>query len=161
MTPRLLCLLGLVVAVAACGSGDDPGPEVAAGAAGSTETETEAVERVLALEVDVPAPLVAGAPVTWPLVVTNGTGAAVTLTFPSGQQGEVVLTAPDGSEAYRWSEGMMFSQALTEAVVGARSEVTFELQGTLDVDPGVYTLEASVPSEPAPPSVRQEVTVTG
>ena len=161
MTRRLLCLLGLVVAVAACGSGDDPGPEVAAGAAGSTETETEAVEGVLALEVDVPAPLVAGAPVTWPLVVTNGTGAAVTLTFPSGQQGEVVLTAPDGSEAYRWSEGMMFSQALTETELAAGSEVGFELSGTLEVEPGTYTLEASVPSDPAPDPVRREVTVTG
>ena len=159
MTRRLLWLLVLLAASAACGDGDDPAPDVAAGADRSTEAPP--TSGGVGLEVDVPAPLVAGAPVTWPLVVTNGTGAPVTLSFPSGQQGEVVLTAADGSEAYRWSEGMMFSQALTEAVVGARSEVTFELQGTLDVDPGVYTLEASVPSEPAPPPVRQEVIVTG
>ena len=159
MTRRLLCLVVLVAAATGCGSGDDPGSDVAAGAARSTEAT--AAEGALALEVDVPEPLVAGAPVTWPLVVTNGTGAAVTLTFPSGQQGEVVLTAPDGSEAYRWSEGMMFSQALTDTEVEAASEVGFELAGTLEVEPGTYTLEASVPSDPAPDPVRREVVVTG
>ena len=157
MTRRLLCLLALVAA-AACGSGDEPAPEVAAGGG---QTGSQAADGVLALEVDLTAPLVAGAPVTWPLVVTNGTGAAVTLTFPSGQQGEVVLTAPDGSEAYRWSEGMMFSQAITETEVAAGAEVGFELAGPLAVEPGTYTLEASVPSEPAPDPVRREVTVTG
>lgn len=158
MTPRLLWLLVLVV-VAACGSGEDPAPDVAAG--GGSSTEAPAAGGALALEVDVPAPLVAGAPVTWPLIVTNGTGETVALSFPSGQQGEVVLIAPDGSEAYRWSEGMMFSQALTEVEVGAGSEVGFELAGTLDVEPGTYTLEASVPSDPAPEPVRREVTVAG
>ncbi len=159
MTRRLLWLLVLVVAAPACGSGDDPAPDVATGAGRSTGTP--AAGGVLALEVDVPAPLVAGAPVTWPLVVTNPTVTAVTLSFPSGQQGEVVLTAPDGSEAYRWSEGMMFSQALTETELAAGSEVRFELAGTLGVEPGTYTLEASVPSDPAPDPVRREITVTG
>ena len=161
MTLRLLGLLALVVIVGACGSGDDPalGGDV-------RSQEVDGVDGAgdgpgLVLTVELPEELVAGQSVTWRLTVTNGTEEDVVLAFPSGQQGEVVLTGADCAEAYRWSDEMMFSQALTEVPVAAGGEVSFELPGELDVEPGSYLLVASVGSEPAPEALSRTVTVTG
>lgn len=160
MTLRLLGLLALVATAAGCGAGQDPAVE-GAGGSSSSSTSPPAGGGELALEVEVPEPLVSGKQVTWRLTVTNGTGDDVTLAFRSGQQGEVVLRDPDGAEAYRWSEGMMFAQALTETPLAAGAAVTFDLAGPLDVAPGTYALEAGVPSDPTPGPERSEVTVTG
>jgi len=158
MTLRVLCL-PVLVAVAACGSGQDPVVEGAGEATSSTAAPGGDGE--LSLAIEVPDDLVAGQPVTWRLTVTNGTDVPVTLAFTSGQQGEVVLVGANGTEAYRWSEGMMFAQSLTETELAAGADMALELPGTLDVDPGTYVLEASAPSEPAPEPVIKDVTVTG
>lgn len=162
MTLRLLGLVVVALSLAvACGSGQDPSlegdvsTEEVDGAAAHTDLDG------LVLTVELPDALVAGQPVTWRLTVTNKTDEDLTLAFPSGKQGEVVLTGESGAEAYRWSDGMMFSQALTEVPVAAGADVTFELPGELDVEPGSYLLVASVPSEPAPEALSREVTVTG
>lgn len=165
MTLRPLVLLGLLglVALAACGTGQDPAPEGEVtsaevdGAAGGAGPDRPG----LVLSVELPRQLVAGQPVTWRLTVANETDEDVALAFRSGQHGEVVLTDGDGAEAYRWSDGMMFTQALTEVPVEAAGEVTFDLAGALDVEPGTYRLAASIPSEPAPEAVSREVTVAG
>ena len=165
MTLRLLTLLGLV-ALAACGSGRDPALEGAVtaeevdGAAGDAGPDRPG-RPGLVLTVELPEELVAGRPVTWHLTVANGTEEGVALAFPSGQQGEVVLTGTDGAEAYRWSDGMLFGQALTEVAVEAGGEVTFELPGALEVEPGSYVLVASVGSAPAPGALTRSVTVAG
>jgi len=152
VTSRLVGLFGLVVAVA-CGSGQEP-------AADGPET-TGSRSPVPTLSLEEPGRLVAGGPVVWRLTLGNPTGDDVTLAFTSGQQGEVVLTDADGTEAYRWSEGMVFAQALSDVAVPAGGEVSFELTGLLDVEPGTYDLEAGVPSDPTPAPRRTEVTVTG
>ena len=139
----------LVVGVAGCGG------------ASSTSAEEPAGAGALSLAVRPSEPLRTGAPVTWRLVVGNATGADEVLVFPTGQQGEVVLRAADGTEAYRWSEGMMFTQALGEVPLAAGDEVTFTLAGTLAAEPGGYVLEATVTSDPAPEPVRADVTVEG
>jgi hypothetical protein len=94
-------------------------------------------------------------------VVANGSGADVVLAFRTGQRGDVVLRGTDGTEAYRWSEGMMFTQALEEVPLADGEEATFTLGGPLDVAPGGYVLEASVASDPAPEPVRADLTVEG
>lgn len=153
MIVRALALLALLVA-SACGTGGARGED----AAPSTEgAEGEA----LALAAEVPDELVSGEPVTWRLAVTNRSDEPVVLTFPTGQQGEVVLRDGSGEEVLRWSEGMMFTQAVSEIPLAPESSVTFDLPGDLDVEPGTYELEASVPSDPAPAPVTREVTVTG
>jgi hypothetical protein len=154
-----LRLLGAAVLVlAACGSGD----EGSSGAGGSPPPAADlAGDAALVLVVDVPDPLVAGRPVTWTLTVSNRSATDVTLTFPSSQQGDVALVAPDGREAYRWSDGMMFAQAIVATQLAAGGEETFELTGPLDVPPGEYTLEASATSDPAPKPVTRMVTVDG
>lgn len=163
MILRLLGLAGLV-ALAACGSGQNPALE---GARSTTSTTGGGANGgpsngggALSLAVDVPDELVAGGQVTWRLTVTNRSDDDITLAFTSGRHGDVVLRA-GGEEAYRWSEGMVFAQVLTDVAVPAGGEVTFELPGTLDVEPGPYVLEASVPADPAPEPVTRDVTVTG
>ena len=156
MTLRLLGALAVVVALS-CGSGDDE-PSAAAGRPAATGAEPAGA---LALTVRVPDPLVAGQPVTWHLLATNRSDADVTLTFPSAQRGEVVLLDGDGGEAYRWSDGMLFAQALGEEGLAAGDELAIELPGRLDVAPGTYRLEAGTTSDPAPDPVVREVVVTG
>ena len=150
MSRRLLAALAVALAASA-----------ACGAATSTSTAGPAGADALSLAVRPTEPLTAGALVEWRLVVGNPTGEDVVLSFPSGQQGDVVLRAPDGTEAYRWSEGMMFTQALGEVPLAAGDEVTFTLAGTLAAEPGGYVLEATVTSDPAPEPVRADVTVEG
>ena len=156
----MLRLLGAAVLVlAACGSGEEGSSGVAAGSPPAPADPTGGAALVLA--VDAPAPLVAGRPLTWTLTVANRSSTDVTLSFPSSQQGDVALVAPDGSEAYRWSDGMMFAQGITATRLAAGDEETFELTGPLEVAPGEYTLEASAASNPAPEPVTRTVSVEG
>lgn len=147
MTLRLVAAL-VLVASAACGAATSSGTEP-----GGSDALTLAVRPSETLR--------AGGPVEWRLVVANPTGEDVVLSFPSGQQGDVVLRSADGTEAYRWSDGMMFTQALADVALPAGGEVTFTLAGTLAVEPGGYVLEATVPSDPAPEPLRADVTVAG
>jgi hypothetical protein len=102
-----------------------------------------------------------GAPVTWTLTVTNGGDAAVELVFPSGQDGDVTLTR-DGAEAYRWSDGMAFTQAIRCQELAPGATATYELpEPVLEVDPGEYQLRASVAAEPKPFDVAATATVEG
>lgn len=142
--------MAAVAVATACGG--DPVP--AGDDAGDGGAESE-----LSLTVSWGEALVAGEPVTWALTVTNE-GAPVTLVFRSGQQGDVVLTTDDGSEAYRWSGDRSFTAALVEQPLGAGASETFELaEDDLDVEPGSYRLTATVPSDPPVPPVEQTVTV--
>ncbi len=165
MTRLVATALLTLVATAAAGCGADQDPSVGGASAPASTSGTApgsgAAAAELALAVEVTEGPVAGGAVRWRLTVINGTGADVTLSFTSSQQGEVVLTSADGVEAYRWSDGMVFAQALTQTELAARAEVTFELTGLLDVEPGTYALEAGVTSDPAPAPARLDVTVTG
>jgi hypothetical protein len=105
-----------------------------------------------------PSPLQPGASVRWSFAVRNSGDESVTLTFPTGQNGDVVLTG-DGAEAYRWSSCCVFTQAIREVQLAAGETWTFSLSDTLDVEPGTYELEASVVSDPAPAPVRRQVQV--
>lgn len=105
-------------------------------------------------------PLRAKAPVTWTLVVRNAGREPVTLTFSSGQRGDVVL-AQGQAERYRWSRGKAFTQVFGEMTIGPGQSESFELKDdTLDVEPGQYELVASLKSQPSPTEVRQVVTVS-
>lgn len=147
---RLAAVIAAVAVATACGDGPAPGADDAGDGAARTE---------LSLAVSWGEALVAGEPVTWSLTVTND-GAPVTLQFRSGQQGDVVLTTDDGSEAYRWSADRSFTAALVEQPVGAGASETFELaEDELDVEPGSYRLTATVPSDPPVPPVEETVTV--
>ena len=79
--------------------------------------------------------------------VTNAGTSTVELTFRSGKRGDVVVRERDsGEEVWRWSEGRMFTQALSRTTVqpGEQIEATYRWKNPL---PGSYvatgTLEAN------------------
>ena len=148
---RRLALFAMVLsALAGCGSGPGTG-------AGGPWAEG-AGELSLDLSFS-PDPLRAGQPVTWSLEVINGAQAPVTLTFPSGQRGDVVLLR-GGTEVYRWSSSKFFAQAVVKERLGAGEHKAFPLaEKALSVEPGDYDLVATLASEPSPGPVRRGVSV--
>jgi hypothetical protein len=96
--------------------------------------------------------------VEWAFTIANRGAEPCVLTFPSAQRGDVVLLA-GGEERYRWSRGMMFAAMLTERRLAAGEEWRFSLAGVLDVEPGEYSLLATVAARPAPPPVRGAIVV--
>lgn len=150
-----------LLAAACADDGDDPvvggnGPTSSTTAAdpGGAEPDAEGLSLSVAFD-----ELRISQDVAWVLTVTNE-GEPVTLEFRDGQSGDVVLSR-SGQEAYRWSRGMVFTQALRSEELGAGEEVGFTLEGaTLDgLDPGEYELTATVTSEPAPPPAERTVMV--
>ena len=113
----------------------------------------------LALSLRPQAPsLRAGAEVRWELRVTSHASREVTLTFHTAQRGDVALER-GGVNCYRWSEGMMFAQALGEQRLAPGETRTFELEGRLDVEPGEYEAIGTLVCRPAPPLARMRVVV--
>jgi hypothetical protein len=116
-------------------------------------------KRSLAVALDVqPAPLRAGGEVSWRLTMTNPAGEDESLTFPTAQLGDVSLERK-GSEHYRWSDGRLFAQVVTEHRLEAGGRWTITLDGTLHVEPGAYDAVGIVTCIPQPPPVRVEVVV--
>lgn len=154
--------LVLVLFLGACGGddGDDddllpPPTEPTAGEVGTLST---AFDRGVVELTAAPDPPVAGEGVSWSFAITNTSEDPLTLTFPSGQRADVVLT-DDGGEVYRWSEGRAFSQALEELTIDVDETVTFELDGTIDVGPGTYELVAALTADPAPAPIEDSIVV--
>lgn len=77
-------------------------------------------------------------------VVNTGT-TAITLTFSSGKRADIVVENESGETVWRWSDGRMFTQAITRATLepGEQIEESFTWS---DPPPGRYvatgTLEA-------------------
>jgi hypothetical protein len=138
---RLAAFVALLLALTGCGGG---------------EGDSRGVSLQLSFS---PEPLRAGQPVTWSLEVTNGAKAPVTLTFPSGQYGDVVLLR-DGAEAYRWSSDKFFPQAVVKERLEAGGDKVFPLEEkALSVEPGDYDLVATLAAEPVPEPVRRRMSV--
>lgn len=139
-----MTLLAVMVLLAGCGSGPSAGSEPDG----------------LSLEVSFdPEPPRQGQPVTWSLEVRNHGQEPVTLTFSSGQSGDVVL-GRGGRERYRWSAERFFTEAVRKERLEPGQRKVYRLEEPeLRVDPGGYELVASLASEPAPAPVRRQVTV--
>jgi len=73
--------------------------------------------------------------------IRNETDTDVVLTFGSGQDGDVVLSQ-EGAERYRWSEGILFTEAVREITVSPGQSHRVVLNDSLDVPPGMYDLKA-------------------
>lgn len=145
---RVPVLLAAVVVLAA-GCGDDGGREQGGEPAGGGLTFSVTFE---------PDPPEAGKPVTWSLRVRNDGGEAVTLTFPSGKRGDVVLEGEKDEEVYRWSEGRFFTEAVGRERLGPNQEVVYRLEEpSLSVEPGDYDLVATLAAEPQVGPDRQRV----
>jgi hypothetical protein len=112
----------------------------------------------LGLCLELGGPFLAGEPVRWTFAVTNVGDEARTLAFLSAQRGDVVLKA-DGVERYRWSRDKLFAAVITEKKLPAGEEWVFTLDDVLAVEPGTYSLLATVTATPAPAPVLAEISV--
>jgi hypothetical protein len=137
------------LAVLAAGCGGDGGREQGG------EARDGGLAFSVAFEPDPPA---AGEPVTWSLIVRNDGGEAVTLTFPSGKRGDVVLEGERQEEVYRWSGDRFFTEAVGKEQLRPDQEVVYRLdEPSLSVEPGDYDLVATLAAEPEVEPVRQRV----
>lgn len=142
-------VLAVTLLLAACGGdGDRPAAETTTSSSGG-----------LTMVVTWGA-LTAGEDVEWLFVVRNQSGTDLSLTFPTGQDAEVVLLGDDEAVAYRWSDGRVFTQAVRQQELAAGAELRFSLEGTLQVASGTYSLRATLLARPAPPPVVERVTVS-
>jgi len=145
---RRLILLVLLTTLAGCG-----------GDGGGSEGQSGKQKKGLSLSVSFPGPLRSGRPVTWTLEVGNGDPTEATLTFRSGKDGDVALVQ-GGREAYRWSAGRLFTQAMRQVRLAPGERRTFTLEEkALSAAPGHYDLVAELAADPAPPPVRRSVDV--
>jgi hypothetical protein len=106
----------------------------------------------------VPSPLRADQPVRWVFKVANGGSEPRRLSFTSSQQADVVLEA-GGRERYRWSRDKLFAAVITQRELVPGEEWVAELDDILTVEPGAYTLLATLTASPRPPSVHGAVSV--
>ena len=105
-----------------------------------------------------PTPLRAGGEVSWRLTVSSRAVEGHSLTFPTSQFADVILER-EGSEHYRWSDGRLFAQVVTEQRLEPGATWTIMLDDTLDVEPGAYEAIGIVTCKPQPPLVRVGVVV--
>ena len=105
--------------------------------------------------------------ITMTITIRNMTNAEKTLSLPTTQTYDCVVSDPDGREIWRWSDGRMFAQILTEMRFAPGEEKRFaeawdqvRSDGT-NAAPGRYeavgTIPAGIPgttSVPFPFSIR-------
>lgn len=94
-------------------------------------------------------PLMVGNTVWWVFDVTNLTGAALDLTFPTGQMGEIVFSR-DGVEQYRWSDGKQFLQSVTVDTLQPGRSRAIVLNDRPSLAPGTYDVTATVKASTGP-----------
>lgn len=106
--------------------------------------------------------IVVGEPAIWPFDLTNSTDEDLTLTFTSGQKMDLTLSN-DSGEVYRWSTGMMFTQAIEEVALPSGVTLPYMLTAEpIGLPPGDYTATAWVAAAEAMNlSLTWQVTVSG
>lgn len=90
------------------------------------------------------------------LTVENTGEDPVEMTFRDGQRAEFVARS-DGDEVWRWSDGRMFTQAISTAEVDPGETVAFEA-GWSDPAPGEYTLHGWIAAQDI--DARDDTTLT-
>ena len=97
---------------------------------------------------------------SWVTLLTNSGLDPIEVTFPSGQSADVILTDPDsGTELYRWSEDMVFTQAERIQSLPPGQTDRIVLPGPLDVSSGLYDLRGVFSGSPGPASAIGRVVV--
>jgi Intracellular proteinase inhibitor len=100
----------------------------------------------------------AGRDVRWEFVVQNRGAEPRLLAFGSTQQGDVALGIA-GVEHYRYSRDKLFAQVVVEQELEPGDEWGFALEDVLAVEPGRYSLLATVTATPALPPLRGKIRV--
>jgi len=147
----LIILFGFLVG---CDGGgrESRGPEAPVSAVKSGEGFT------VSLEVS-PEAAPTGGNMALTLIVTNKSGEERTFDLNTGQIYEFTAYYDNGDEAWRWSEGMFFTQVINEIRFEAGQSEAYKVSwSTVDVKPGDYTVDGYFLGLPdLRPSVRVEV----
>ena len=161
MRRLLAALAACSLLVAACGDDDeDVATDVGQDAETTTAPPTTEVTMPVDLVTDLDDELPAGE-VELRFDAVNTSDEALTLTFPSGQEGDAQLVDADGETAYTWSAARSFVQVVQERTLEPGEELTVVLDADLsDVAPGTYTLELSLTVQDPPPPLQHQVEVT-
>jgi hypothetical protein len=126
---RIMIILLTFVVIAGCGAvemngsgeGNSSGPSgPSVGDPSEENREPKAVELETALEVKKE-----NNNLIFEITLTNRSGETVELPFSSGQQFEVVVINGENEEVYRYSEGRMFTQALTFIEIKAGEKLSW------------------------------------
>ncbi len=96
-------------------------------------------------------PILSQANPGWTILLSNPGNEPVDITFPSGQEAEVLIRDASGETVYAWSATLSFVQEVrTETLLPGETR-RIVLQGVpLDAPPGTYQLEATIVGEPDP-----------
>lgn len=126
---RRLVTVGVVVilvssALAGCGAGPAETRPPAGTGGTSGVKKGEGISLSLRCE---PRVAVAGAVFSLTLNVRNLSGHKRTFDLPSGQVYDFVAFAADGLEAWRWSEGVLFTQAVTPVTLAPDESKVFKV----------------------------------
>lgn len=81
-------------------------------------------------------------PITVRMTLRNTTGTPLELTFPSGQDFDVVIRNDKGDEVYRWSNGRAFTLAIRTLRFSGEKNYSVAVRPGLPT--GTYTLTASL-----------------
>ncbi|QHS21655.1 hypothetical protein GWK91_01220 [Virgibacillus sp. MSP4-1] len=88
--------------------------------------------------------------ITFQMELTNPTDEQVKISFPSGQQYEVIVKSKKSDEVvYRYSEGRMFTQAIVDDEIEPGETKTWEQSWEFkEAEPGDYTATVMLLPEP-------------
>jgi hypothetical protein len=158
MRRLLAALAACSLLVAACGDDDDVATDVGQ-TTSTTATPTTEITMPVDLVTDLPDELPAGE-LELRFAAVNVSDEPVSLTFPSGQEGDAHLLDADGESVYTWSATRSFIQVIQERTLDAGEAYTVALDADLrEVAPGTYTLELSLAVQDPPPPLQLEVTI--
>lgn len=160
----LAALVAGSLLLAACGDDDEEVvTDVGRDAETTTTTDSAAPTTEVTMPVDLATDLGGELPageVQLRFDAVNVSDEPVTLTFPSGQEGDAQLLDADGEIVYTWSATRSFIQMLQERTLEPGEALTVALDADLsDVEPGTYTLELSLAVQDPPPPLQQQVEV--
>lgn len=152
MKKLLVLLLAIVFVAAGCsGQNEANGKEDNSSSDNANETDEEQVNlEQLLQQLEMTADVQADADkVDFNFNLQNTGEEAVELTFPSGQQYEIIVKNADGEEVYRYSKGKAFTEALVNKEVNPGEELSFTnswnyKQDDKRVEAGTYDVDITL-----------------
>lgn len=139
-----------VLAAAGCAPED---PQPPAGEAEGSGVTDEAASSRLASSLNV---RVEGDTVRFALLVTNATGEARVLEFPTAQRMDFTVATPSGEVVWQWSAGMGFAQMLGADTLAAGASREYEATWAPGGRTGQYVATGRVTSTNTPIELRTE-----
>ncbi|MDE5412569.1 BsuPI-related putative proteinase inhibitor [Alkalihalobacterium chitinilyticum] len=139
---KILCIwLIMMIALVGCGTSDEVTETISEGEQGGEEVSTLATSLRVDKEED---------QLAFTLSLTNKGDETVTLEFPTGQLFDFIVVNEKSEVVYKYSEGMMFTQAIVQKQLGANETMTFTDEWDLmmngeRVPPGRYRVLGELP----------------